>query len=213
MPPVLSIKQAYDIAIQAGFNHETAITLVGIGIAESGLDAHGPDGINSAQGGFPESRDRGWLQINSYWHKEVSDECAYDPECAAKEAYRISEQGTTFWAWRTFQVGIYGKYLAEIRAVVDTPSEGVVTVSIEVPQSWVTNVSNKLGIADPTMPAPTPTAKTYLVEVNDTLSGIAAKLHGDGAAWPDLYAINKEVIGDNPDLIQVGMTLTLPEGW
>jgi Lysozyme like domain/LysM domain len=211
--PQLTIQQAYDFAIAAGFNHETAITLVGIGFAESSLETQGPDNINPANAGYPESRDRGWLQINDFWHKEVTDDCAYDPECAAKAAYVISNHGSSFWPWRTFQLGMHGAYLTEIRAVVDPTPVGGLTVSIEVPQTWVTDVSTKLGIVDP-FAAPEPTgAKTYIIESGDTLSGIAQKLHGDSNAWPELYALNKVTIGDNPDLIEVGATLTLPEGW
>jgi Lysozyme like domain/LysM domain len=211
--PQLTIQQAYDFAIAAGFSHETAITLVGIGMAESSLETQGSDGINPANAGYPESRDRGWLQINDFWHKEVTDDCAYDPECAAKAAYVISNHGTSFWPWRTFQLGFHGRYLKEIRDVVEPTPEGAQTVTIEVSKQWVTDVSTKLGIPDP-FAAPAPTgAKTYIIESGDSLSGIAQKLHGNSEDWHALYDLNKAVIGDNPDLIEVGVTLTLPEGW
>lgn len=34
--------------------------------------------------GHMDDRDRGIFQINSYWHSEVSDECAFDVECSTK---------------------------------------------------------------------------------------------------------------------------------
>ena len=35
------------------------------------------------------SVDRGLWQINSYWHSEVSDACAFDPTCAAQATHTI----------------------------------------------------------------------------------------------------------------------------
>lgn len=59
-------------------------------------------------------------------------------------------------------------------------------------------------------PEPTPSANTYTVVVDDNLSMICETVLGDGNRWPELYALNKELIGDNPDIIQPGMVLTLP---
>jgi hypothetical protein len=45
------------------------------------------------------SRDRGVLQINSRWHPEVSDECAYDLTCSVKESIRIvKDSGWSQWS-------------------------------------------------------------------------------------------------------------------
>jgi nucleoid-associated protein YgaU len=54
---------------------------------------------------------------------------------------------------------------------------------------------------------------TYVVQPGDTLSKIAGKMWGDVSpdSWRKLYEANKDVIGDNPSLIEVGMTLTIPE--
>lgn len=67
--------------------------------------------------------------------------------------------------------------------------------------------------APPPEPDPEPTPKpeetTVTVKAGDTLSGIAAK---HGMSWQELYAYNgnKEVIGDDPNLIRPGMVLHLP---
>lgn len=50
---------------------------------------------------------------------------------------------------------------------------------------------------------------TYTVKKGDTLSGIARKLTGS-ASWRALYEQNRETIGSNPNMIQVGMVLTVP---
>ncbi len=45
---------------------------------------HIPD-LEANAGNHPaDSVDRGLFAINSYWHSEVSDECAFDPACAAR---------------------------------------------------------------------------------------------------------------------------------
>lgn len=44
--------------------------------------------------------DRGLWMINSYWHKEVSNSCAYDAICSTKQAIRIyKESGNNFSQW------------------------------------------------------------------------------------------------------------------
>ena len=49
-------------------------------------------------------------------------------------------------------------------------------------------------------------AKTYTVQKGDTLSGIATKY---GTTWQVLYEKNKDVIGDNPNLIKPGQVLVI----
>lgn len=50
---------------------------------------------------------------------------------------------------------------------------------------------------------------SYTVQKGDCLWDIAEEQLGNGMLWSSLYEQNKEVIGDNPDLIYVGMTLQL----
>ncbi|WP_419994144.1 M23 family metallopeptidase [Streptomyces boninensis] len=52
---------------------------------------------------------------------------------------------------------------------------------------------------------------TYTVEAGDTLSTIAADEDVDGG-WKALYEKNKSVIGDDPNMIQVGDKLSLDTG-
>jgi len=57
------------------------------------------------------SIDRGLYQINSYWHPDVSIECAFDMECNIQEAYRISNGGTNWQPWYGYTNGHYRKFL------------------------------------------------------------------------------------------------------
>ncbi|MFF4099917.1 LysM peptidoglycan-binding domain-containing protein [Streptomyces sp. NPDC001903] len=61
-------------------------------------------------------------------------------------------------------------------------------------------------------PKPMPAAKkrTYTVRSGDSLSAIARRELGNEARWRELYAMNRGVIGSNPELIHPGQVLTLP---
>jgi nucleoid-associated protein YgaU len=65
-----------------------------------------------------------------------------------------------------------------------------------------------------TVPASTAPASgaTYTVRSGDSLSKIAKKQLGDGNRWQEIYALNRDVIGANPDLIKPGQKLRLPDG-
>ncbi|MDE6319054.1 MAG: LysM peptidoglycan-binding domain-containing protein, partial [Lachnospiraceae bacterium] len=56
-----------------------------------------------------------------------------------------------------------------------------------------------------------PTAKkgSYTVKKGDCLWDIAEEQLGDGMLWSGLYEQNKDVVGDDPDLLYVGITLQL----
>jgi|HubBroStandDraft_4_1064222.scaffolds.fasta_scaffold19869_3 hypothetical protein len=50
----------------------------------------------------------------------------------------------------------------------------------------------------------------YVVQQGDTLFSIATSELGDGSKWPEIYDLNKSVIGNNPALILPGQQLTIP---
>jgi nucleoid-associated protein YgaU len=82
-------------------------------------------------------------------------------------------------------------------------------------------VLNRGSIRDPdrifagevlTLPGPTPSQqppRIYVVQVGDTLSGIAAAQLGDANRWPEIFKANQAVIS-NPDRIVPGLVLVLP---
>lgn len=66
---------------------------------------------------------------------------------------------------------------------------------------------------EPAPPKPTdPGYQTYTVRSGDTLSGIAQATLGDGSRWREIYELNKNAIGSNPNVIIPGTMLKLPEG-
>ena len=52
---------------------------------------------------------------------------------------------------------------------------------------------------------------SHIVKSGDTLSGIAGDIYGDVHKWPVIYLANKELIGENPDKISIGMSLKIPD--
>ncbi len=56
----------------------------------------------------------------------------------------------------------------------------------------------------------TPNAKTYTVESGDNLHKIARKMYGDSKKWTNIYETNKNIIGNNPNLIYVGQKFIIP---
>lgn len=104
---VITVTQARQYASKAGFAGNALDVIVAIAQAESGLNTQ----AQNRAGNSPPSTDRGILQINSYWHKEVVDSCAYEPQCAFNAGYTISHQGSDFTPWVTYTNGAYLKYM------------------------------------------------------------------------------------------------------
>lgn len=62
----------------------------------------------------------------------------------------------------------------------------------------------------PTAPKPAATGGSYKVQTGDYLWKIAKEKLGDAKRWPEIYELNKDAIGSNPNLIYPGMTLKMP---
>jgi nucleoid-associated protein YgaU len=58
--------------------------------------------------------------------------------------------------------------------------------------------------------APTAAPRSYVVQKGDSLSKIAKQFYGNTAGWKRIFDANRDRIKD-PDLIQPGWTLSIPE--
>jgi hypothetical protein len=150
---VLSPMQLMDYARQAGFSGSGQAIIVAIAQAESGgntqaLNCNNPGG----------TCDRGVLQINNFFHPDVSDSCAYDPACAFQRAYQISNSGTVFSQWTTYTNGAYQKFLSGLptggTAGPSTPTTQTVPQTSSPLTSWISGmgpffawISNPLRVA------------------------------------------------------------------
>lgn len=75
--------------------------------------------------------------------------------------------------------------------------------------------SNVVSGSSSTAPAPAgaqgqKTERVYVVVQGDSLSKIAKKFYGNANSWKRIFEVNRDVI-DNPDLIQPGWKLRIPE--
>lgn len=75
--------------------------------------------------------------------------------------------------------------------------------------SNVVGGSSSTAEAPPTAAAPEPD-RIYVVQKGDSLSKIATTFYGSAKGWRKIFEANKDRIKD-PDLIQPGWKLTIPE--
>ena len=106
------------VASRAGFTGDRLVTAVAVGMGESSCRADAQNANGPTKGCPNGSVDRGLWQINSCWHPSVSKSCAYDPQCNANAAYRISAKGTNFKPWVAYTNGSYRNHLQAARAAV-----------------------------------------------------------------------------------------------
>lgn len=59
--------------------------------------------------------------------------------------------------------------------------------------------------------SPVTKKRVYLVRPGECLSAIAMEVYGSGEYWVQIYENNKNLIGENPDYLQAGVYLELPE--
>ena len=95
---------------------------------------------------------------------------------------------------------------------------GVKTVDVKLSglaAARATSTVKPITVTQAPTPAPTSvvTNKTYTVVSGDCLWNITKKFTGSGSDWRELYELNTDVIGSNPNLIYPGQVLTLPTGW
>lgn len=58
--------------------------------------------------------------------------------------------------------------------------------------------------------ASTPQNTTYTVKAGDTLWAIAKQFLGNGSRYPEIYELNKAIIGPDPNLIHPGQVFAIP---
>ena len=108
----LSATAVAALAKATGVPADQLATAVAIAMAESGLQP------NATHVNTDGSVDRGLWQINNAAHPDVSDSSAFDPVTAAQDMLNISNGGTNWNPWVTYQTGAYLQYLPEAEQAV-----------------------------------------------------------------------------------------------
>lgn len=72
------------------------------------------------------------------------------------------------------------------------------------------NAQASLGEAQESI-SPVAKKRVYLVRPGECLSTIALEMYGNDDYWHQIYECNKNLIGGNPDYLQAGVCLELPE--
>ena len=117
----ISMSQVASYWKRAGGSTSSCPTAVAVAWAES-------RGDTKAKGYNSNSVDRGLWQINSYWHRDVSDSCAFDAACNAKAAVRISSGGSRWSPWATYNDGLHHRWMNDARRACgsyDEAEEGI----------------------------------------------------------------------------------------
>lgn len=92
------------------------------------------------------------------------------------------------------------------------PDRGAALVrGLPLPDRPTTGPVSPVPPVGPVGPAP-PRGHLVVVQPGDSLWAIAAD-HWSGWGWRRLYAANRAVIGDDPDLIHPGQRLRVPPAW
>lgn len=121
------------------------------------------------------------------------------PAWPQAEAWHEVQAGESLWAIAQAHSGSglhWGQWWAANRAALPDPDRLAVGQRLQLPSP----------------PASAPQAARLVVRPGDTLSHLALRHHRRAAAWPALWAANRQRV-PNPHLIRPGLTLVLPPSW
>lgn len=171
------------VATQAGFRGEPAVTAVAVAMAESRCSPTAQNG-NNPNGGI----DRGLWQINSKWHPEVTNACAFEPQCNADAAYRISDQGRAWTQWTTYNNGSQIPYLSDARAALARVNAGTKPV-------WSAGFVNKGGPITSGPDAASWGERRLDVFARTDAGNLVQKYFANGA-WQTATTFDDKIVGD-----------------
>ena len=90
------------------------------------------------------------------------------------------------------------------------PNDETTILEAEVPLLNLPNQQVPLGnLPNQQVPLSDGPTTTYIVIKGDFLWAIAEKLYGDGSRWKEIYDMNKDIIGSDPDFLKIGQILTV----
>lgn len=137
----------------------------------------------------------------------VTEQNSYRPGIPTVSAY-VVQPGDTLWSIAEEMYGEGEKYV-EISEVNNLPEPDLLIVGQNLVLPEVTPSS--LAPIDEAEPTGQPQADaTYVVQPGDSLWVIAGTTLDSPYQWVEVYELNRQVVGSNPDLIFPGQQLMLP---
>ncbi len=126
------------------------------------------------------------------------------PEQAAAFQNQLTQLGTALT-----QLGFSREEIANIVKSASKPVGTTSTGGTQAPASQ-TPATQAPAATQPAAPGASTEPKVYTVKSGDTLSRIAQQELGDANRWREIYELNKQAIGMNPNLILPGQKLQIP---
>jgi polar amino acid transport system substrate-binding protein len=111
----------------------------------------------------------------------------------------------------------FGDEISPHPLAADAPVAGAATPAAEAAADRTARATPEGASATPDAVEPGAgagaTSETYVVQPGDTLSRIARRFYGDArpASWQRIHEANRDLIGDDPGRLRVGMTLQIPQ--
>ncbi|QMU71049.1 transglycosylase family protein [Streptacidiphilus sp. P02-A3a] len=120
----------------------------------------------------------------------------------------LAAQGPGAWPVCGPQAGLTSNDTTDTTTAATTTTTAVTptTTATSTPTTPSTTPATTQASTTPAQTTSTSTSSSYTVKPGDTLGGIA---NANGTTWQKLYAANTTTIGNNPDVITPGETLTL----
>lgn len=115
-----------------------------------------------------------------------------------------SYESPCWWYIRGLQVNVLQ------RASNNEPSRAELSWTLVEAIDVTVNIAKVAPAPPPPPPVKKPVYRQYRVVSGDTLWHIAQRFLGNGVRWPEVYNLNKGVIGGNPNLIYPGQLYNIP---
>jgi hypothetical protein len=112
------------VAAKAGFSFNRTVDtalgqepqmVVALSIAMAESSCNGSATNDNTNG----SEDRGLWQINNAAWPNVSNTCAFQVQCNADAAWNISDKGTDWEPWSTYDSGVWENYVGDAKSAID----------------------------------------------------------------------------------------------
>lgn len=137
------------------------------------------------------------------WHAPITKE-------GTRLRFVVADRGVDATVYIS-QLGVDHEGVKEYTITLELTEWRVFTVRYDGEQiSTATDAAAAQNPVQTDPPAAPDTPDQYAVQSGDTLWNIAQVNLGDGSRWQEIYELNTDTIGDDPDVLTPGQVLQLP---